>query len=202
MIKGYYFITDLKLSKSGNLSDVKNAVKAGVSVVQYRNKTGSSKKMYEEAMQLKKICRDIIFIVNDRIDIALAVDADGVHLGQNDMPYNVARKLLGNKIIGATVHDINQAFQAEKDGANYLGVAPIFATTTKTDAGKPCGVSLIKEIKKRCKIPIVAVGGINHENICAVVAAGADAVCAISAVVGKENVFNEIKNIQKLFYKS
>lgn len=104
--------------------------------------------MLQEATRLKKICRDIIFIVNDRIDIALAVNADGVHLGQDDMHYKVARKLLKNKIIGITVRNLKQAIEAEREGANYLGVAPIFTTTTKADVGKPCGVSLIKEIKK------------------------------------------------------
>lgn len=200
MIKGYYFITDSKLSRSGNETDVKNAVKAGVSVVQYRNKTSSSREILQEATRLKQVCRDIIFIVNDRIDIALAVNADGVHLGQDDMPYKTARNLLGDKIIGITVRNLEQAIEAEKEGADYLGVAPIFATTTKTDAGKPCGVSLIREIKKRCKIPVVAVGGINHDNIEEVTDAGADAFCAISTVTEKEDVFGEIKKMQKLFY--
>jgi thiamine-phosphate pyrophosphorylase len=265
-IQGYYFITDAALSKAGNISDIKNAVEAGVGVIQYRNKSGSTKEMIEEALKLKKLCQikndappltppqrggghdgvspsyeggvrggcnGAIFLINDRVDIAIAVNADGVHLGQDDMPYEIARKLLDGdkpstfeslntsqntikqsitkenldkdfkkvpgKIIGITVHNLDEAIAAEKMGADYLGVSPIFSTSTKKDAGKPCGVILIKEIKKVCKIPIVAIGGINYENAKEVIVAGADALCAMSAVVAKDNIQEEIKKFQKLF---
>ena len=203
-ISGYYFITDEKLSKAGNVSDVKNAVSAGVKIVQYRNKCGSTKEMYDEAVKLKKICckKNVIFIINDRMDIALALSSDGVHIGQDDMPYSVARKILGkNKIIGVTVHTLKQARNAEKSGADYLGVSPIFSTDTKSDAGKPCGISLIKKIKSHINrtIPIVAIGGINLSNAKEVISAGADGLCAISAVITKKNVKKEIKKFQKLF---
>ena len=208
MIKGYYFITDHDLSKAGNISDVKNAVDAGVNIVQYRKKTGSTRELCKEATELKKICKnngnsnggDSLFIVNDRIDVALAVDADGVHLGQRDMSYDAARKILGkNKIIGLTAHNLDEAINAEKLGADYLGASPIFSTTTKADAGKPAGVSLIKKIKQKISIPVVAIGGINLENATDVVDAGADALCAISAVVTKDDVKEEIKKFQNLF---
>ncbi|MBU4458176.1 MAG: thiamine phosphate synthase [Candidatus Omnitrophica bacterium] len=201
MIKGYYFITDAELSKNGNESDVEKAVEAGVTIVQHRRKLDDTEAFIKEAKVLKKICKGkSLFIINDRVGVALSVDADGVHLGQGDMPYDTARKLLGkDKIIGVTVHDVKEAIQAENKGANYLGVSPIFSTTTKSDAGKPCGVEVIKEIKKNCKVPIVAIGGITLDNAKEAVQAGADAICAISAVVIKDDVRKEIKRFQFLF---
>ncbi|MBU4342488.1 MAG: thiamine phosphate synthase [Candidatus Omnitrophica bacterium] len=201
MIKGYYFITDAELSKNGNESDVEKAVEAGVTIVQHRRKLDDTEAFIKEAKVLKKICKGkSLFIINDRVGVALSVDADGVHLGQGDMPYDTARKLLGkDKIIGVTVHDVKEAIQAENKGANYLGVSPIFSTTTKSDAGKPCGVEVIKEIKKNCKVPIVAIGGITLDNAKEAVQAGADAICAISAVVTKDDVRKEIKRFQFLF---
>jgi len=200
---GYYFITDANLSKAGNINDVKNAVSAGVRVVQYRNKSGSTKELYEEALVLKKICKNkAIFLINDRVDIAVAVNSDGVHLGQDDMPYRVARKILGRKkIVGLTVHTLKEAKKAEEFGVNYLGVSPIFSTDTKKDAGKPAGISLIKKIKSRIsgKIPVVAIGGINLSNAGEVISAGADGLCAISAVVTKNHIKKEIEKFQKLF---
>jgi thiamine-phosphate pyrophosphorylase len=199
-VKGYYFITDSKLSLAGNVNDVSLAVECGVGVVQYRNKNAETRGMYEEAVRLREICRDTVFLINDRVDIALAADADGVHLGQSDMPCPAARKLLGpEKIIGITVHSLSEALQAESVGANYLGVSPIFQTATKTDAGKPAGISLIEEIRARVDIPLIAIGGIDHSNAVDVIRAGADGLCAISCVVAKEDVSAEIKKFQDLF---
>jgi thiamine-phosphate pyrophosphorylase len=200
MLKGYYFITGSKLSRAGNISDVKNAVAGGVKVVQYRNKDANTKQMYEEALKLKSICKNAIFLINDRLDIALSVEADGLHLGSDDLPYKVARKFLGkHKIIGLTVHSVREARQAQKLGADYIGVAPVFATRTKTNAGKPKGVRLIKEIRKHVSIPLIAIGGINLSNAKEVIAAGADGLCAISAVVTKPDVKKEIEKFQALF---
>jgi len=199
-IKGYYFITDEKLSKHGNASDCRAAMKSGVKIVQYRNKNGSTKEMYREALSLRKICSKAIFLINDRIDIAIAVGADGVHLGQDDLDFRIARKLLGKKsIIGITAHNIKEALKAEKDGATYVGLSPIFQTTTKIDAGIPAGIKLIKQVKKKISIPIVAIGGINFSNADQVIKAGADSICAISCVVTKENVTVEIMKFQRLF---
>jgi thiamine-phosphate pyrophosphorylase len=201
-LKGYYFITDSKLSRAGNKSDVLSAVSCGVDVVQYRNKNSETLQMYEEALVLKEIClvKDSLFLINDRLDIALAVEADGVHLGQTDMPCLRARSLLGSeKVIGVTVHNLAEAMQAESDGADYLGVSPIFQTSTKPDAGKPAGIRLIEEIRGRVDIPLVAIGGINHSNASQVIEAGADALCAISSVVAKENVVEQIRMFQDQF---
>lgn len=201
-MRGYYFITDSLLSRAGNLSDVKNALAAGVKIIQYREKNKSTQEMYYEACKLKKICRKALFLINDRVDIALSVNADGIHLGQEDLPYLVARKLLGkNKIIGVTVHSFNQAIKAQRLGADYLGVSPIFKTRTKADAGKPIGVSLIRKIKKQVPIPIVAIGGINLNNASLAIQSGADCLCAISAVVRSNDVKKEISKFQGLFFK-
>ena len=199
-MKGYYFITDTGLSRAGTVADVKNAVRVGVEVIQYRNKTGTTAELYAEAVELRRLCRNTCLLINDRIDIALAIGADGVHLGQEDMPVKEARRILGrNKIIGLTVHSLKEAKEAKKLGADYLGVSPIFCTSTKLDAGKPAGLSLIQRIKQEISLPLVAIGGITLENASQVITAGADALCAISAVITKKDVQAEILKFQKLF---
>lgn len=199
-IKGYYFITDEGLSRSGYINDVKAAVRAGVKIVQYRNKTAQTGQMCREAIEIKKICKNVLFVVNDRVDVALVSGADGVHIGQEDMSLPEARKLLGTKkVIGVTVSSVLQAKKALAHGADYLGVAPVFQTGTKKDAGKPIGVSLVKQIKKISNVPVAAIGGITLANAREVINAGADLVCAISCVVTKKDVAAEILKFQKLF---
>jgi thiamine-phosphate pyrophosphorylase len=199
-IHGFYFITGGDLSRRGDLSDARVAMRAGVPVVQYRDKGADSAVMYQKAQTLKRLCKEALFIVNDRVDIALAVNADGVHLGQDDVPLAVARKLLGkNKIIGVSVSTLGQAARAARGGADYLGVGPVYATATKTDAHRPVGIDLIKKIKARFPIPVVVIGGISLDNAPDVIAAGADAVCAISAVVTKADAGRQIRKFQMLF---
>jgi thiamine-phosphate pyrophosphorylase len=191
----FYLVTDSGLSKKGTLSDVQDAVVSGCKIVQYREKKKSTKKMISEALQIKAICGDdAIFLVNDRIDVALAVDADGVHIGQDDMPIDVAREILGaDKIIGLTVHDLDEAIEAENSGADYVGLSPIFDTATKSDAGKGIGTERIMDVKNAINIPIVAIGGINKENCKVVIENGADSLVAISAVVCSDDVQRETK---------
>lgn len=201
-MRGYYFITNAGCSAAGILHDVEAAVRAGVPIVQYRNKDAATRLQYEEASHIKRLCADygVPFIINDRLDIALAVDAEGVHLGQTDMPYPEARRLLGHKrLIGLTVHSLAEAEEAMRLGADYLGVSPIFATATKPDAGRPCGIETLQAIRRACTVPLVAIGGINPDNLDAVIAAGADMVCAISAVVTKPDVMHAIQAIQRRF---
>ena len=199
-IRGYYFVTDSELSKKGSLSDVENAVAAGAKVVQYRNKTATSKRLYEEAFEIIRRCPNSVFIINDRVDIALAIDADGVHIGQEDIPYVFARKLLGSKkIIGVTVHSVEQAKEASKHGANYVAVSPIYHTKTKHDAGHPVGIELLKKVKENVTIPVIAIGGIDHSNARSVVEAGADGLCAISCVITSNDVKAEVRKFQELF---
>lgn len=196
----FYFVTDSTLTKKNVIDDVRAALKAGVKIVQYREKNRSAKEMFREASRIKRLCGGkAIFLVNDRVDIALAVDADGVHLGQDDMPYAQARRLLRkNKIIGITVHNVKEAVAAESLGADYLGASPIFETKTKQDAGRQAGLQLIRDVKKRVRIPVVAIGGINLENIVSVMQAGADSAAAISAVLTKDDVTKECRKFVKI----
>lgn len=199
-ISGYYFITDSALSRAGNASDVRSAVAAGVRAVQYREKALDTKKMYEEALALRKICKGALLIINDRVDVALAAGADGVHIGREDSSYRLARRLLGkDKIIGVTAHNIEEAKEAERLGADYIGLSPIFKTSTKKDAGRPAGLSLIREVRSSVSIPIIAIGGINLSNAEEAIAAGADGLSAISAVVTKPDARKEMQRFQSLF---
>ncbi|MDI6745411.1 MAG: thiamine phosphate synthase [Thermodesulfovibrionales bacterium] len=174
----------------------------GVKCIQYREKNKSRKDIYGEALMLRKLANEFnaVFIVNDYIDIALAVDADGVHLGQEDFPLKEARKILGSKkIIGISTHNIDEATAAEAGGADYIGFGPIFHTATK-DAGKPKGVEALKEIKRHIKIPVVAIGGINIGNLRPVIDSGADAV-AVSSGILKGNISENITRFFKALYR-
>ncbi len=198
-MKGFYFITDAGLSRAGNASDVQQAVAAGVQVVQYRDKCVPTRTLVEEARRLRELCRDVLFLVNDRVDVAMAAAADGVHLGQDDLPFAAARRLLGKKkVIGLTVRSLSEALEAQELGADYLGVSPIFATSTKADAGAPAGLALLQEIRQRVSLPLVAIGGITLTNAPEVIRAGADMVCAISAVVTRTDVKGEIEKFRNL----
>ena len=196
----FYFVTDSELSKNNIFSDAENAIKAGCKIIQYREKNKSTKDMIGEARQLKEICEGkAILLVDDRVDVALAVGADGVHIGQEDIPYETARLLLGmNKIIGLTVHNLEEAIEAEKLGVNYIGLAPIFKTDTKEDAREPIGTKMIETVRKSVSLPIVAVGGINKHNVKDVIDSGADSVVSIYAVLNSDNVYNEVSEFVKI----
>ncbi len=199
-MKGYYFITDARLSRAGNVSDVQAAVAAGVRVIQYREKAADPAAVLAEARELRRLCQGALFLLNDHVEIALAVGADGVHIGQEDMPLPEARRLLGpGKVIGVTVNTVDQALLAARQGADYLGVSPIFATQTKPDAGEPAGLSLLREIRRLVSLPLIGIGGITLENASAVITAGADGLCAISAVVTQPDVAAAIRAFQRLF---
>lgn len=201
-LKGLYFITDRKLSKKSVEKTVQDAIAGGTKVIQYREKEQPTRQMLRVAENIRDMTResDVIFLINDRIDIALAVDADGVHLGQDDMPIKVARGLLGtDKIIGLTAHNVKEAKESQAKGADYVGVSPIFATDTKPDAGEPAGLGLIRDVKATVTIPQVAIGGITDENLQSVIDAGADSVCMISAVVTKDDIVQAVRNVNTRF---
>ncbi len=200
---GFYFITDSLLTKKGVEEDVKDALQAGVKIIQYREKNKNARKMLEEVLRIKHLCKGkAVFLINDRVDIALAADVDGVHLGQEDLPCPVARMLLGEqKIIGITVHNTEEAIKAEKQGADYIGASPIFETQTKKDAGRQAGLQLIKDVRAKVRIPIVAIGGINLENIVSVMEAGAHTACAISAVISEEKTQEECRKFVEIIDK-
>lgn len=197
----YYFITDREWSKQGNVEDVRAAIQGGVQIVQYREKHVPVREQIREALRLRALCREngVIFLVNDRVDVVLAVEADGVHLGQEDMPLPLARRVLGGeRIIGITVGTVEEALEAQSDGADYLAVSPIFPTQTKEDAGQAVGLERIREIRSEVDLPLVAIGGINFENARQVIEAGADCVCAISAVVGQEDVRAVVEEVLRV----
>jgi thiamine-phosphate diphosphorylase len=163
---------------------------AGVRFFQYRNKTGSRKAVYEISLRLANIARkaEALFVVNDHADIALAVDADGVHLGQDDLPIEQARKILGpEKLIGISTHTPDQAQDAERRGADYIGFGPIFSTSTK-NAGTVQGLTNLRIIRQAVAIPIIAIGGIKKDAVKDVVKAGADGVAIISAILSAEDI--------------
>lgn len=191
----FYFITDSELSKNSIYLDTENAIKAGCKVIQYREKNKSKNDMVKEVKKLKKICESkAIFLINDYIDIALECNVDGVHIGQDDVSIETARTLLGkDKIIGLTVHNLEEAIKAEMLGVDYIGVAPIFKTETKEDARDPIGVDIINTIRKNVDLPIVAVGGINKNNVKDIINSGADSVVSIYAVLNSDDVYKEIK---------
>jgi len=199
---GFYFITDSSLTKQGIVKDVADAIEGGATIVQYREKSKDTQSMVEEAIKVKEECKGkAILLIDDRIDVALAADADGVHLGQKDMAYQAARRLLGEKIIGLSTHSLNEAKEAESIGADYIAVGPIFETNTKKDAGPPVGINLIKEVSENLSIPIVAIGGIKLDNAKDIIDAGATTFCAISATVGN-NVEESVKEFNKIISNS
>lgn len=160
-----------------------------------------SNEFFHSAREMRQLTRrgGYLFIVNDRVDIALASQADGVHLGQEDLPLGVARKLIGReKIIGISTHDLSQAEEAERGGADYIGFGPIFGTTTKNTGYSPRGLAMLREIRKAVKIPIVAIGGITENNVTQVWEAGADAAAMISALMGAEDVAEKVRRILNL----
>lgn len=189
---GLCFITDRKACNLSYEDMILKALSTGVRWVQYRDKDSSRKEIYEEAVKLRKLTEkfNAVFIVNDHADIALAVDADGVHLGQDDLPAREARKIMGkDKIIGISTHSLEQAIDAEGEGADYIGFGPVFHTITK-DAGVPKGTEMLYEIKRQIRIPVVAIGGINLENIKSVLDTGVDAVAVASAILKGDIIEN------------
>jgi thiamine-phosphate pyrophosphorylase len=179
------FITDSKVSEKTAEEMTLSALMAGVRWVQYREKEKSRKHIYEEARRLRQLTLGYgaALIVNDHADIALAVDADGVHLGQDDLPLREARKILGKKIIGISTHCLAEALSAAAGGADYIGFGPLFHTKTKEKAGEPRGLETLRQIRQEVHVPIVAIGGISSKDIKQLFAAGADAVAVASAIL-------------------
>jgi thiamine-phosphate pyrophosphorylase len=180
---GICFITDRTCSDLPFPEMVRHVLQAGITFIQYREKEKTRREIYQEAVILRELTStfNATFIINDHADIALAVDADGVHLGQDDLPLKEARKIMGRRIVGISTHGIEQAKEAEAGGADYIGFGPIFHTSTK-DAGAPKGVDILKTIKQNCSIPVVAIGGISIDTAADVMNAGADAVAVATAI--------------------
>lgn len=176
------FITDARAGRPlGTV--VRTLLESGVRWVQYREKGRTKRDRYGEALELRELtrCFGACFIVNDDADLALAVDADGVHLGQDDLPLAEARKIMGDRIIGISTHSLREAVEAERGGADYIGFGSIFSTTTK-EVGAPQGIEALREIRAAVEIPVIAIGGINAGNADSVFAAGCDGVAVSSGL--------------------
>ena len=182
-----YLVTDRSLSCGRSLAQVvEEAVAGGITCVQLREKNCSTRQFVEEGLALQKILtpKNIPLIVSDRIDVAMAIGATGVHLGQDDMEMSHARSILGpDCIIGISVESLDDAREAAAAGADYLGVSPVFATPTKTDTAHPLGLEGLKAIRLEVGIPLVAIGGIKSDNCASVIAAGADGLAVVSALM-------------------
>lgn len=193
-----YLVTDRELMSTKTLEEaVEQAIDGGCTMIQLREKNLSSYDFYNTAKKLKEFLRTraVPLIINDRVDIALAVNADGVHLGQNDLPLQEARKILGNdRIIGVTAQTLPLALEAEKNGADYLGVGAIFGTTTKKDAKKNT-IEVLSEISHTVKIPVVAIGGINSENIAKLAGSGISGVAVVSGIIAQKNIAEASRKI-------
>lgn len=187
-LSGFCFITDRAHSRLGMAQDVKSAIAGGATIIQYRDKGAARVDMLRTARTLLSITKPagIPLIINDDFSIALEIGAEGAHLGQSDFPLHEARRMMRGKILGVTVHDSQQARAAEKNGADYLGASPIFATSTKKDAGAAIGIEGLREIRAATSLPIFAIGGITLQNAPSVISAGANGVCAISAMAGND----------------
>ncbi len=194
-ISGFYFITDSNLTKHGALKDSENAIRGGARIIQYREKQKNFPEKVAEALELRNLCRTsgATFIINDDLELALAVGADGLHIGPHDLPPAEARKRYPAGILGVSCGTVEEVRKAESAGADYIAASPVFFTSTKNDIGKTVGLEGIREFRKATKLPIVAIGGINLENLQAVMLAGADSVCAISATVGTPDVESSVR---------
>jgi len=187
-----YVIVGTGSSRKKSLLDLaREAIEGGATVIQLREKEMKARAMVEVGLKLRALTAEkgVTFIVNDRADVARAVDADGVHLGQEDLPVSPAREILGpGKIIGVSASNVEEAAAAEREGADYVGLGSIFSTQTKDDAGDPVGVEMVREVVRKVNIPVVAIGGINHDNVIQVVKAGADGIAVVSAVTAVSDV--------------
>lgn len=186
-----YLVTDRELMSTETLEEaVEQAISGGCTLVQLREKNCSTRDFLKTAFKIKEICgkHNVPLIINDRVDIALAVDCDGVHVGQNDMPARVARRLLGDdKIIGVSASNLEKAIEAQNDGADYIGVGALFSTSTKANTN-PVTTSLLGEIKRSVEIPVVAIGGIKKENVTKLSGTGIDGVAVVSAIIAQPDI--------------
>lgn len=186
-----HLVTDRSLSQGRSLAEVvQQAVAGGVTCVQLREKSCSTREFLDEALALKALLQPLglPLIINDRVDIALAVGADGVHLGQTDMPISHARRLLGpDCLIGISAESVEDAVKAEQQGADYIGISPVFSTPTKTDTAPALGLDGVRRIRELVRITLVGIGGINLSNARQVLASGADGVAIVSAIMAAES---------------
>lgn len=197
-----YLVTDRDLSLGRSLEEVVcEAVAGGVTIVQLREKNASTGEFIELGRRLMAVLKPlgVPLIINDRVDVALAVDADGVHIGQSDMPYEDARRLLGpDKIIGLSVENMDELLKANELDVDYVGISPVYGTPTKTDTAEPFGLEGLRKAVNLSSHPTVAIGGMNASTIGDVIAAGADGVAVVSAICSAENVREATSALKQL----
>ena len=186
-----------------NITVVTKMIDAGIGLIQYREKKKSMRERFFQCEEIRKLTQSagVILIVNDHIDLALAVDADGVHVGQDDLPVSAVRKLVGDKLIGLSTHSAEQARAAVRAGADYIGVGPIHATQTKEDVCDPVGLSYLEYVVKKESIPFVAIGGIKVHNIAEVRAKGAETIALVTEIVGADDIESQVKTIRNAMEK-
>ena len=196
-----YLVTDNSEDVEKFLNTIEEGIKGGVTIVQIREKTADTLDFYNLALKVKEITKkyNVPLIINDRVDIALAIDADGVHVGQSDMPCDVTRRLIGpKKILGVSAATIPEAKKAEADGADYIGTGAVFPTATKDDAPKVTKEELA-EIVKSINIPVVAIGGINLDNACELTNTGIAGLSVVSAIMSSDNPKKSSEELLNIF---
>lgn len=201
-MNGVYLILDPEQTEQRPpLAVAEAALSAGISALQWRQKRGSWAARWETLETLHDLCRrcGVPLLINDRVDVALALGADGAHVGQEDLPAVAARRLLPGRTLGVSVSDPGEVLPAEEAGADYLGVGPIFPTGSKPDAGPARGLQLLREVRALTDLPLVAIGGISVKNAAAVRQAGADSVAVISAVAGAPDVGAATRQLVQAF---
>lgn len=200
-----YVVTDGNISDKSHVEQARLSFEGGADAVQLRDKSGDREKILSEAMEISAIAKKYgkIFIVNDSLEIALESGASGVHLGKSDGSVSEARKKSPkNFIIGASVESVEDAIKAEKEGADYVALSPVFDTLTKKDAHSGYGLKLLSEIRKNVSVEVIGIGGINEENVSSVIASGADGIAVVSAVVGKKDIKSAAENMKKIIRAS
>lgn len=201
-----YLVTDRSFLRGRDLvTAVLQAVAGGVTVVQLREKEASSRDFFQLALALKEALRPrhVPLIINDRLDIALAVDAAGLHVGQSDLPAKVARALLGpDKILGLSISKREEIQEGLEAGVDYFGAGPVFATGTKGDAGAPIGLDGLHRLRQATRLPLVAIGGINAENLPEVQKTGVDGVAVVSAIMGAPDIEKAAQRMAQLWKRN
>ena len=197
-----YLVTDSDLSLGRPLAQiVRAAVDGGVTCVQVREKACSTREYIEQLMPVRALLRErgVPLFVNDRVDVALAVEADGIHLGQTDMPLCMAKQIAGDRLlIGISCESPEDAVEAERGGAAYVSVSPVFATPTKTDTAPALGLDGVRAIRAAVRLPVVTIGGISAANAAAVIRAGADGICVVSAIVAASDPCAAARSLRRI----
>lgn len=204
MVGKLYLITDTVIQKKySHYRIAQFAIKGGADVIQLRDKSLSTSELIQTAIKIAALCKkhNVTFLVNDRVDVALVSDADGVHLGMKDISIREARKLLGkNKIIGGTAHSFGEAKKCEKDGADYIGYGHIYPTKTKYKPEKPKGTEQLKLIVSKIRVPVIAIGGISPANIEDVMATGVHGAAVVGSVLKSGKPISTLKSLRKKIY--